>query len=146
MDLTRILAGQQGYEIIANQRPIISAQDGADYFRIELAQTAPTLILEGGGEHYAAVASGARKSLDLNKIARLLGLAKLRLVPRGKVKAITGCEIGATPLLGLGLPYILDKRLFDYDFVYGGTGQPNTTLKIAPALLESLNRVIVKFD
>jgi len=45
-------------------------------------------------------------------------------------------------LLGLPLPYIVDEQLYQYDFVYGGTGQADITLKVRPDALKKINNVI----
>lgn len=56
-----------------------------------------------------------------------------------------GYTIGNVPLVGIPLPHILDKNLFEHSFVYGGTGIKDYTLKISPYALEELNQVIAKF-
>ncbi|MBU2703054.1 prolyl-tRNA editing enzyme YbaK/EbsC (Cys-tRNA(Pro) deacylase) [Sporomusaceae bacterium BoRhaA] len=146
MNLLEILAPYQDFEIILNDKPIRSAQDGATYFQIEIGQTAPTLILEGDNKYFAVIVSGRRNGLDMEEMARVLGCHKVKLAKPNKVKKITGYKVGTIPLVGLSLPYILDKQLFEYDFVYGGTGEVDKTLKIAPAVLKMVNQVIAKFD
>ncbi|WP_225221031.1 hypothetical protein [Bacillus norwichensis] len=34
------------FEIIQHEKPLLSAKEGADYFGIEIEQTAPTLIIK----------------------------------------------------------------------------------------------------
>ncbi|MEK4325694.1 hypothetical protein MKZ24_06375 [Paenibacillus sp. FSL R7-0297] len=46
----------------------------------------------------------------------------------------------------LPLPYILDRGLFRYPFIYGGTGVPVSTLKLNPHDLEKLNQVVAFGD
>lgn len=145
MKLVEILTPYQKFEIVPNDKPIYSAQDGAAYFQIEVGQTAPTLILEGDNKYFAAIVSGGRK-LNMKKIAQMLGCHKIKLADHNKVKEITGHDVGTIPMVGLPLSYILDKQLFKYNFVYGGTGEPDKTLKIAPTVLEMVNQVIAKFD
>lgn len=48
--------------------------------------------------------------------------------------------------VGLDLPCVLDISLFDYDFVYGGTGQSTFSLKIEPQALIQLNQVVATFN
>ncbi len=61
------------FEMIAHPQPIRSAQDGADYFGIEIGQTAPTLVLETDRGYISAILSGDRGRLDFQKIAAILG-------------------------------------------------------------------------
>jgi prolyl-tRNA editing enzyme YbaK/EbsC (Cys-tRNA(Pro) deacylase) len=49
-------------------------------------------------------------------------------------------------LVGLALPHIIDRRLYRYSFIYGGTGEPTATLKISPAALEKMNQVVAWLD
>lgn len=142
--ITELLASYQEFEIVPNDIPIRSAEEGAAYFQIAVGQTAPTLILKGDSKFYAAVISGGRR-INMEEIARLLGCSKVKLADRKKVKELTGHEAGAIPMVGLTMPYILDKELFKYDYVYGGTGETDKTLRIAPAVLEKVNQVIAKF-
>jgi len=146
MNLLEILMPYQEFEIIPNDKPIRSSKEGAAYFQIEIGQTAPTLILRGDNKYFAAIVSGGRKGLNMEEIAQLLGCQKVKLADPKQVKEITGYRVGTIPMVGLSLPYILDKQLLGYDFVYGGTGESDKTLKIAPVVLEMVNQVIAKFD
>ncbi len=49
-------------------------------------------------------------------------------------------------MVGLALPVIFDKKLLQYSFVYGGSGQPNRTLKLVPDLLQKLVQPVAFLD
>lgn len=51
-------------------------------------------------------------------------------------------EVGAVPLIGLSLPIVFDDSLLNFDYVYGGTGDVYTTLKINPFDVKRINNVI----
>lgn len=42
-------------------------------------------------------------------------------------------------MINWSLPTLIDRRLMAYDFIYGGSGDPFYTLKIAPKALLALN-------
>jgi Cys-tRNA(Pro)/Cys-tRNA(Cys) deacylase len=130
------------YELITHEKPIHTAQQGADYFAIEIGQTAPTLILKTDKGFLAVTFSGSREHVDFSEIANLAGCKQAQLATRKEVKEITGCEVGSVPMMGLNIPLVLDNQLFRYPFVYGGSGQETRTLKIAPAALQQLNNVV----
>ncbi|HTG68571.1 MAG TPA: hypothetical protein VL921_04865, partial [Candidatus Udaeobacter sp.] len=46
------------YEILKHGKKIHSAQEGAEYFGIEIGQTAPTLILKTDKGYYSLILSG----------------------------------------------------------------------------------------
>ena len=146
-DLQEILERcEYKYEIIQHEKPILSREDGSKYFGIEIGQTAPSLILKTDKGYFALILSGNRDKLDFNKLADILGCSKIRLASPKEVQKITGFEVGSVRMVGLDLPCVLDKRLFNYDFVYGGTGQATSTLKIEPSALIQLNNVIATYD
>lgn len=146
-ELKRILEKSKfTYEIIQHEKPIHSAQDGSKNFGIDVGQTAPTLILKTDKGFYALVMSGSRGKVNFNKIADILDCTKVKMASPQEVQKVTGFEVGSVPMVGLPLPYVIDKQLFSYGFIYGGSGQPTFTLKIEPQALNELNQVIVTFD
>ncbi|MED0677150.1 aminoacyl-tRNA deacylase [Aneurinibacillus thermoaerophilus] len=130
------------FEIIHHENPIHTAQEGADYFRIEIGQTAPTLVLKSEKGYFAMIISGDRGHVNLEKVSEILECNQLKLAHPKEVQQITGYTVGSLPLVGLSLPCIVDSKLFRYPFIYGGTGEPHSTLKISPNALEKLNQVI----
>ena len=126
------------YEFIYHDQQIISVADGVSCLGIEAGQTAPTLIISADDTYFSLVFSGDRQRIDWVALATILGVSKVKLVDKDKVQSITGFASGDVPMVGLALPGIFDKRLLQYPFVYGGSGQHNRTLKLAPTLLQKL--------
>lgn len=133
------------FEIIHHEKQIRTAQEGADYFGIEVGQTAPTLILKSEKGYFAMIVSGNRGRINLEKVSRILGCNQLKMATPKEVQQKTGYTVGSVSLV-VSLPCIVDRGLFRYPFVYGGTGEPVSTLKIAPNALEKLNQVVAFFD
>ncbi|HJV45860.1 MAG TPA: YbaK/EbsC family protein [Bacillota bacterium] len=133
------------YELINHEKEILSAQDGADYFSIEIGQTAPTLIIKTDKGFFALVVSGNRGKVNFDEIAEVLDCREVKLASGKEVKKVTGFEVGSVPLIGLNLPFVIDKNLYRYPFIYGGTGVRTCTLKIIPQALEELNSVELIF-
>ncbi|KQL44627.1 prolyl-tRNA synthetase [Brevibacillus choshinensis] len=134
------------FEILEHPQLIRTAQDGADYFGIELGQTAPTLVLETENGYVAAILTGDRGRLDFQSVAVTLSCQEVKLANPKQVEAITGFRIGTVPLVGLFLPCLFDRRLFRYSAIYGGTGEAGSTLKISPGAVEELNQVMAYLD
>ncbi|WHY58306.1 aminoacyl-tRNA deacylase [Peribacillus simplex] len=134
------------YEIIQHEKPILSKQDGTKYFGIEVGQTAPTLILNSDKGFFVLILSGSRSKVNFEKIADILGCSKVKLASPEEVQKVSGFQVGSVPMVGIDLPCVIDKRLFHYDFIYGGSGQSTSTLKIEPQALNELNHVIVTLD
>jgi prolyl-tRNA editing enzyme YbaK/EbsC (Cys-tRNA(Pro) deacylase) len=147
MDNIRTILQNSGvqFEIIHHEKQLRTAQEGADYFGIELGQTAPTLVLKSEKGCFAMIVSGSRGRVNLAEVSGMLGCQQLKMATPEEVRQITGYAVGSVPLL-LSLPCIVDRGLFRYPFVYGGTGEPGSTLKIAPQALEQLNHVVAFLD
>jgi prolyl-tRNA editing enzyme YbaK/EbsC (Cys-tRNA(Pro) deacylase) len=134
------------YELIYDGKPIPTAKDGAEHYRIDIGQMAPALILYTPSGYYVLVFSGEKEKVDFKELKKLLNCKNLRLATREEVIRETGFTVGSVPMFGIRLPHILDNRLLKYPFVYGGSGIENTTLKIDPHALFELNDVIATLD
>jgi Cys-tRNA(Pro)/Cys-tRNA(Cys) deacylase len=133
------------YELVYQEILLRSAQEGADYFNIDRGQTAPTLILKTDIGFFVLIVSGRQGRINFKAVAKILNFKKIKLASPKEVENM-GYIIGNVPLVGIPLPHILDRSIFAYPFVYGGSGVENYTLKINPYALEELNQVIAKID
>jgi len=146
MDTLESLLIENGfdYEIIKHERKIYSAQDGSEYFKIEIGQTAPTLVLSTDRGLIALIISGSKGKIDFNKLGDKLGFVINGLANKKDIKKSMGFSVGAIPLVGHKLPTIMDSELCKYEYIYGGTGRGDYTLKISPRAVFQLNDVIAK--
>jgi len=132
------------YEIIYHEKPIKSRNDALDYFKLE--EMAPTLILKSEEKYFALIISGERNKIDFENIQNLLGCKHLEMATRQEVFDKMQLETGRIPLVGHNLPCIIDEGLFNYEYVFGGSGDFLHTLKIRPADLERMNNTILKLN
>ncbi|GFN33476.1 aminoacyl-tRNA deacylase [Paenibacillus xylaniclasticus] len=145
MEQLRSLLNQQQveYEIIQHTNKIHSAQEGADFLGIALGQTAPVLILKAdNNRYYSLILSGDYGRVDLDELRELLQHKEIKLAKPQEVEQVTGCKIGDVSLINPNLPSIMDRGLYRFPYIYGGTGVPKTTLKISPLDVEKLNQVV----
>ncbi len=133
-------------EILNHSKPVRSVRDGLDQFGISPEQGAPTFVIDADGELYALILSAARGYIDFKKLAQVLGADSANLASKQRVESVTGLAIGAIPLTGLAMPYILDAALLRQDYVYGGTGSFNATAKVSPAELISANNIQLFYE
>ena len=131
------------FEIINHDKEINSAQEGADYFGIDIGQTAPTLILKTDKGFYSLIISGDYGRVDLHSLKELIQVQEIKLAKPKEVEQTTGSKIGSVSLINQDIPTIIDRELYRFTYVYGGTGIPQTTLKIQPKDIEKLNKLLV---
>ncbi len=142
-ELLSILKNQQiDYEIIEHSTQINTAQEGADYFGINIGQTAPTLLLKTEKGYNALIISGDYGRVDFELLKEILQIQEIKLAKPKEVEQVTGSRIGSVSLINPSLPTIIDRELYRFPYIYGGTGIPQTTLKIQPKDIEKLNNVI----
>lgn len=103
-------------------------------------------MLKADDDYVVLIMSGARGRIDLEAAAALLGRGRLLLASRDEVREATGHEAGAIPLVGHTLPCLVDKLLYQYSYIYGGTGEPASTLKLDPRDLSKVNHVLAYLD
>lgn len=132
------------YEIIRQDKPILSALDAEGYYPVE--KSAPTFVLQTENGLIGCITSIQNGRLDFEKMKLQFGYSKLKMADRKKIQSQTGYSVGSIHLVGLGLPCLFDKKLLEHDFVYGGTGNELLTLKIAPTELLKANEIIGMFE
>ncbi|MEW9701757.1 aminoacyl-tRNA deacylase [Paenibacillus sp. SI8] len=130
------------FEIINHDFSIQSAQEGAEYFGIEIGQTAPTLVMKSEKEYFAIIISGDYGRIDFEGLKAILKCNELKLAKPKEVEQFMGYTIGTVPLIGHGLPTIIDNQLNRYSYIYGGTGYSKSTLKIGPSDVEKMNNIV----
>jgi len=133
---------QVNYEIIEHSEQINTAQEGAELFGIHIGQAASTLILKTDKGYYSLIISGDHGRVDLESMRKLLQVQEIKLAKPKEVEQVTGYKIGSVSLINPNLPTIIDRELYKFSYIYGGTGIPQTTLKISPKDIERLNEVI----
>ena len=137
-------AAECRYEVIQQDKPILSATDAEGIYPVE--KSAPTFVLQSEQGLIGCIVSMQNGRLDFERLKAQFGFEKLKMADRKKIEKETGYSVGSVPLVALGLPIIFDKKLLYHDFVYGGTGNELLTLKIKPEDLIRVNEIIGAFE
>ena len=137
-------AAECRYEVIQQDKPILSATDAEGIYPVE--KSAPTFVLHSEQGLIGCIVSMQNGRLDFERLKAQFGFEKLKMADRKKIEKETGYSVGSVPLVALGLPIIFDKKLLYHDFVYGGTGNELLTLKIKPEDLIRVNEIIGAFE
>jgi Cys-tRNA(Pro) deacylase len=113
-----------------------TAQDAARALGTTPAQIVKSLVFVADGGPILVLASGANR-VDLAKVARLAGAARVDKAGAETVRAATGFSIGGVPPVGhrTAMPVYVDEALMAYDVVYAAAGTPHAVFPIAPATL-----------
>ncbi len=131
------------FELLKQDKPILSAADAAEYYPVEKA--APTFVLQTEDGLIGCIVSVNSGRLNFEQLKQKFGYTKLKMADRKKIESQTGYEVGSIPLIGLEVPCLFDNTLLKYDYIYGGAGNELVTLKIAPQDVMRLNKIIGTF-
>ncbi|MDT7892023.1 MAG: YbaK/EbsC family protein [Thermoproteota archaeon] len=91
------------------------------------------LFMNEKGEPILVIVPG-NKRVNQTQLANILGFKKLRLAREDEVIEHTGYEAGGIPPVGhkKKVTCLIDEEVMKKEYVYGGGGAVNTTLKIKP--------------
>ena len=115
-----------------------TAQEAADGLGIEVGQIASSLIFKLPDHSPLLIITSGRHRVDVDLVAKNLGIEKLERVDAAYVKEISGFSIGGVSPLGwISKPEIIliDEALSDYDVVWAAAGHPHS---VYPTTYEEL--------
>ncbi len=114
-------------EIRVLQEPVPTAAAAAAALGCEVGAIANSLIFAADGAALLVVASGAHR-VHLERLARRIGVAKIRRADPAFVVAHTGQEIGGVAPVGHPSPLraVVDQDLAEYPVVWAGGGDEHT--------------------
>jgi prolyl-tRNA editing enzyme YbaK/EbsC (Cys-tRNA(Pro) deacylase) len=104
-----------------------TAQEAADGLGIEVGQIASSLIFKLPDHSPLLIITSGRHRVDVDLVAKNLGIEKLERVDAAYVKEISGFSIGGVAPIGWISPatIIIDQALNDYDVVWAAAGHPH---------------------
>ena len=94
------------------------------------------------GRIVVAIVKGEDRA-DRSAVQQLLGLTKLSIASPEVMLNKTGYPAGGTPPFGFDATYLMDERVFERDFVFGGGGSDRALIRIAPQEMQRVNGALV---
>lgn len=113
---------------------IIEHEEFSDYrdflsgISATLADCCPILIMIADGKKIALIKRGDCK-LNFAKIKKILNAKDLRLANKQELEELTHLPVGAARVLIPGTQFLLDQKLFEKEYLYGGAGSFTVTFK-----------------
>ena len=96
------------YEIIRQDKPILSALDAEGYYPVE--KSAPTFVLQTENGLIGCITSIQNGRLDFEKMKLQFGYSKLKMADRKRFKAKPDIALVQFPLSGWDFPVYLIKN------------------------------------
>lgn len=145
MNLKQFLDNHKVWHQFVIKSETIHTVDAANVTGIELHKVTKNLVsITDTGEYILLIVPGDSK-VNLKKVAKILGVKKVRLVPFSDAENISGYPPGGTPSIGhkTQMRAIIEKKLMDFETVYCGGGSRDKLLEIRVQDIIKLNDAIV---
>lgn len=133
--------------LIAPETPMPTVPLAAAALGVPERKIVKTIVFEGkkvDGLVAVAIVTGDAR-VDRARVAAVLSLPTLKLASATTVSQTTGFEVGGVPPIAhvSAVPVVVDRRVLEHDIVYGGGGDEEHMLEIAPDDIVRLTNAIV---
>lgn len=145
--LKSLLKEADGAVLFVLDEPARTVEQASKLLGVSAAEIVKTIVVRGSLGDYAVVLRGDCK-LSLEKLAKALGEASLRLAKASEVKELTGFEAGGVPPVCLGprVKVVVDERVSSMAFAVGGGGHERFLVKLPARLIFETSARAVKAD
>jgi prolyl-tRNA editing enzyme YbaK/EbsC (Cys-tRNA(Pro) deacylase) len=132
-------------EIIEYPDGTRSAVDAAAAVGCDVAQIVKSMIFSSSGGLVLALTSGAHQ-VDVDKLARVVGVDSCGRADADEVRATTGFAIGGVAPFGHLSPLtaVMDRHLFSFERVWAAAGTPRHVFPVEPTRLKTIAGAVVR--
>ncbi len=96
-------------------------------------------MIDSGGTLIVGIVKGEDR-VSTSRVARLLGVAEVRIATPDEILERTGYPCGGTPSYGYTARFLIDEKVLRKEFVYTGGGSVSSLVKIKSADLVKANQ------
>lgn len=122
---------------ILEHPPLVEVEDVQKYLHATLADAGAVIIMKAGDSFVAVMRRGDCK-LDFKKIKKLLKITNLRVATNEEFSEITHAPIGAAHVLYPSLRTLIDKKVFETEYINAGSGSLTHTFRYKTSDLKKL--------
>lgn len=112
-------------------------EDVQKYLHSTLADAGAVIIMKAGDSFVAIMRRGDCK-LDFKKIKKLLKITNLRVATNEEFREITQVPVGAAHVLYPSLRTLIDKKIFETEYINAGSGSLTYTIRYKTSDLKKL--------
>lgn len=118
-----------GIEHNVIEHPLLrTPSDVMNNLSLSLSDSLPTLIMKADNTFIAVVRKGGTQ-LNMKQLKKELGAKKIRMATQEEFTRLTNVPVGAAQVYNPGLKTILDKKIFEKEYLYGGSGTFTETIR-----------------
>lgn len=115
---------------------MVEVVDIMNFHGLPLSEGFSTLVMKADGQYITIIRRDDTR-LNLEKAKKILGVKSLQIASPAEFSGLTGLPSGAAHIL-TGFKTYLDQKVFEKDFLMGGSGSLETTIKYKTADLKKI--------
>lgn len=145
MSLEEYLASRGVWHRFISKPETVHTVDAAKVSGIELHRITKNLVFKIDDAGFALLILPGDRRVDSRRVAEVLGVRKIRLVPFERSEEISGYPPGGTPSVGHRTPMkvVLDRSLLAYETIYCGGGSREKLLELKTQDIVRLTGAII---
>ncbi|MBW3015578.1 aminoacyl-tRNA deacylase [Candidatus Woesearchaeota archaeon] len=145
MQLEEYLKEEKVWYRFVEKPETIHTADAAEKAGIELERVTKSLVLLDQDKNAILAIIPGDCKLSFSKVKEALKLKKVRLVPFSEAEQYSGYLPGATPMVHhkVKMKVIIDKKLLEFESIYGGGGSRERLLEMKVEDVIKLNDAVV---
>lgn len=89
-------------------------------------------------DNFVAIIRRDDCKLDLSKVKKILRVSSLRMADEREYSQITHVQVGTTRVINPGITTLLDQRLFEKEFLTGGSGSLTCSIRYKASDLKKI--------
>jgi prolyl-tRNA editing enzyme YbaK/EbsC (Cys-tRNA(Pro) deacylase) len=110
---------------------------------LSFSDCAPTIIMSADGELLSVVIRGDTR-IDFKKLKKILHIKNLRMATPVEFTELTGLPVGTARVYTPGVRTIIDEKVFEREYLTGGSGRFDYSVRIRTAHLTKIPDSIVE--
>lgn len=111
--------------------------DVLDSLSLSFADCMPTIIMKAD-DNFIAISIRGDTRVNFKKVKRAFGVSDLRMATPDEFAELTGLPLGAARVYNPGVLTILDTKIFEKEYLTGGSGCFDYSVKVKTADLTKI--------
>jgi Cys-tRNA(Pro) deacylase len=144
VNLVAYLKSKNVWFRILKKKSTVHTADAAASLGLPLERITKSLVFSADGKPILVIIPGTSR-VDKNKLKTILNLRDVQIVPFTEAKRYSGYPPGATPPVHHKniRRVVIDKKVMQFDTVYGGGGSRKKLIELKPEDIQKLNNGII---
>ena len=128
-------------EILEFKQPVMTVEQAVRMAGCRRDEIIKSIVLIDSQDNPIIAIVDGKSRVSLRKVKEILG-KNIRIAKAREVERKTGYKIGGVPPIGHRFKTMIDRKIIDKKYVYGGGGDSRRLIKISPKQIVRLGAII----